>query len=264
MLKCLTGFILLTAGMAAQNAKPSYDCIQLKGIYNSKNLYVQNPKISDNKFCIVSLEVNKIIFNDSLDAAAIEIHLDRLKLKNGDSVDISIYHHSGCKPKVIPAHSDPRPVSHIADISLGADSVLKWMTVREEYKLPFIIEQFKWNKWVKVSEVDGRGSSDTNFYSMKIVPHTGENKLRVKQQVNANASQSSKTVTWKFDVQPVELVGAYFSTEIEFSAPTGYELFNQKGDFLKRGYGKKIETSKLPKGLYYINYDNTMGEMLKN
>ncbi len=57
-------------------------------------------------------------------------------------------------------------------------------------------------------------------------------------------------------------------TEILFMAndkpvETMYEIYDQYGNIVKKGYGSKIDVSNLPKGGYFLNYDNKMGEFIK-
>ena len=37
-------------------------------------------------------------------------------------------------------------------------------------------------------------------------------------------------------------------------------MYDQYGNIVKRGYANKIDVSTLKKDMYYINYDNKMGE----
>jgi hypothetical protein len=47
---------------------------------------------------------------------------------------------------------------------------------------------------------------------------------------------------------------------ITFSAPTLYEVYDQYGNIVKRGYANTLDVTSLKKDLYYLNYDNKMGE----
>jgi hypothetical protein len=58
-------------------------------------------------------------------------------------------------------------------------------------------------------------------------------------------------VTWS-PVKPKDV--------ITFSANTLYEIYDQYGNIVKRGYGNSIDVSTLKKDMYYLNYDNKTGE----
>ena len=47
---------------------------------------------------------------------------------------------------------------------------------------------------------------------------------------------------------------------ITFSGMTLYEVYDQYGNIVKRGYANSVDVSALKKDLYYLNYDNKMGE----
>ena len=49
---------------------------------------------------------------------------------------------------------------------------------------------------------------------------------------------------------------------LDFSDNTLYEIFDTYGNLVKKGYGQVINIENLSKGLYYVNYDNTSGEVV--
>jgi hypothetical protein len=73
--------------------------IVLKGFYQGKNIYFQNPE-NDAAFCIDSIYVNSKRFYFTSNAA-IEVKLDSLTLKYRDSLNIMVFHQDGCKPKIL-------------------------------------------------------------------------------------------------------------------------------------------------------------------
>ena len=42
-----------------------------------------------------------------------------------------------------------------------------------------------------------------------------------------------------------------------------YEIFDQFGNIVKRGYASTIDAANLTKGVYYLNYDNKMESFIK-
>ena len=48
--------------------------------------------------------------------------------------------------------------------------------------------------------------------------------------------------------------------EITFSANTMYEVYDQYGNIVKRGFASRIDITDLKKDLYYLNYDSKLGE----
>lgn len=224
-------------------------------------------------FCVTEIKVNGNITTDETNSSAFEIDLKPHKLKIGDKVEIQIFHKEGCKPKVLnPEVLKPKSTYEIIAMSADKDGTLKWSTKSETGKLTFYVEQYRWNKWVRVGEVEGNGTPVTNEYAFKIAPHSGKNQLRVRQTDYTNIPRLSKAVDFVSTVGESEFGPVKTSKEINFfvkgknaSSPleTMYEIYDQYGNIVKKGAGSKVDVSNLPKGSYFINYDNKMGEFIK-
>ena len=50
---------------------------------------------------------------------------------------------------------------------------------------------------------------------------------------------------------------------ITFSAPTMYEIYDQFGGIVFKGFGDSVKVSGIEKGKYYLNYDNQLGRFTK-
>jgi hypothetical protein len=244
--------------------------IVIEGNYQGKNLYVQNPFASGGVgFCITEVFVNGNLTTDETQSSAFEIDFKPHKLTIGDKVEIKIKHKEGCKPKVLnPEVLKPKSTYEVISMSVSPDGTLKWSTKAESGKLPFIIEQYRWNKWVKVGEVDGVGTASTNNYEFKVTPHSGKNQFRLKQTDYSGQPRLSKSVDFNSTTCDVTFAPVKVSKEINFTcaekpAETMYEIYDQYGNIVKRGYGSKIDCSNLPKSGYFLNYDNKMGEFVK-
>jgi hypothetical protein len=94
--------------------------------------------------------------------------------------------------------------------------------------------------------------------------HHGENKVRIYQGALRKERKYSASVTVVSNrPSPIELVTQRFREEIEFSGPTAYELFNEYGTLVKKGHGKKVDISRLDKGVYYLNYSSVAGREIQ-
>jgi hypothetical protein len=246
--------------------------IILEGNYQGKTLYVQNPFAAGGVgFCVTEVRVNGNITTDEITSSAFEIDLKSHKLNIGDKVEVKIFHKADCKPKVLnPEVLKPKSTFEVVNISADKDGTLKWSTKSETGKLAFVVEQFRWNKWVKVGEVQGNGTPNTNEYSFKVSPHSGKNQLRVRQTDYSSQPRLSKAVDFMSDVAEIEYGPVKASKEINFTAKgksqpaeTMYEIYDQYGNIVKKGFGSKVDVSNLPKGGYFINFDNKMGEFTK-
>lgn len=244
--------------------------IVLEGNYQGKNLYIQNPFAGSGVgFCVQQVTVNGNVTTDEIASSAFEIDFRNLQLKVGDKVEVKITHKDDCKPKVLnPEVLKPKSTFEIVSMSVGTDLTFKWSTKGETGKLAYTIEQFRWNKWVKVGEVEGHGTPDLNSYSFKVTPHSGKNQYRVKQVDYTGQPKLSKTIDYLSASSEITFSPAKVSKEISFfsgSTPveTMFEIYDQFGNIVKRGFASTIDAANLPKGAYYLNYDNKMGEFIK-
>lgn len=235
----------------------------MEGNYQGKNLFIQNPfSEAGVGFCVYEVTVNDQIATDEINSSAFEVDMANFGLKIGDKVSVKIKHKDGCTPLVLnPEVLRPKSTFDIVKQEIGTDGTYSWTTANETGELPFIVEQKRWNKWVKVGEVPGTGTPGEHSYSFKVTPHSGENTFRVKQVDLSKKARFSQSVTHtNASVAPITWSPAKPKDEILFSGNTLYEVYDQYGNIVKRGYANKIDVSSLKKDLYYLNYDNKMGE----
>ena len=230
--------------------------IVVEGIYQGKNLYVQNPFAGSGVgFCTTEVLVNDVKSTDEIQSSAFEIDFSNFKLKMGDKIKVTIKHKDDCKPKVL----NPevlKPTSTFEMVSFKAEeSVVKWTTKGESGPLPFVVEQFRWNKWVKAGEVDGKGIATENNYSVKVNNHSGINKFRISQ-TDYKGPKYSNTIQYRSSSPEVTFFPVKASKDITFSTETMYEIYDQYGNLVKKGVAKEVDISSLPKGPYYLNFDN--------
>jgi hypothetical protein len=239
--------------------------ITLEGNYQGKNLYVQNPFAGSGVgFCVSEVMVNGQVSTDEINSSAFEIDLSIFNFANGDKVEIKIRHKDDCKPKVLnPEVLKPKSTFEVVNMKVEKDGTLKWTTKNESGKLPFVIEQFRWNKWVKVGEVQGKGVEAASDYSLKVPEHSGENKFRVKQVDYSGNPRYSDAVKFRSTATEVSFGPIKVADEIMFSDETLYEIYDSFGNIVKKGTGKKVDVANLQKGIYYLNYDNKSDKFIK-
>lgn len=237
--------------------------LKLNGIYQGDNLYVMNPFSSSGVgFCIQEVRVNGKVSTDEIASSAFEIDLSQYNFKTGAPVEIIIKHKNGCQPKVLnPDVIQSKSTFRISKIEVGRDKILRWTTTNETGSLDFIIEQYRWNKWVRVGIVKGKGGNKTNVYSYKIAAHSGQNKFRVKQIDYSKKARYSKDAIFRAMLPLVTFKKS--GNTIIFSQATMYEIYNYYGNIVLKGSGDKIDISKLKSGDYFLNYDNKMDTFKK-
>mgnify|MGYP006095411261 FL=1 len=235
-----------------------------EGHYQGKNLYVQNPfSGSGVGFCVIAVYVNGDVTTDQVNSSAFEIDFSNLSLKVGSPVTVKIQHKLDCLPKVLnPEVLRPRSTFETISININEDEVLQWKTSGEQGKLTYIIEQYRWSKWVKAGEVDGSGDPGTHSYDFKISPHSGDNKYRVKQIDYTGKPRISPSTDFSSDIVAISIPNPRVKDKLEFTGETLYEIYDTYGNLVKKGFGQNIGVTNLKKGLYYINYDSKTGEVV--
>lgn len=241
--------------------------IVLEGNYQGKNLYVQNPFRSVGVgFCAYEVTVNGQVTTDEVNSSAFEIDFKNVPgLKVGDKVVVKIEHQDDCTPKVLnPEVLKPKSTFNIVSITLdGPSGTLKWSAKDESGKLPYTVEQFRWNKWIKIGEVDGIGTPESHDYEFKVTPNSGKNSFRVKQVDYTGQPRTSNKLDYNSDAPAVSFSPEKVKDQIFFTAPTMYEIYDEYGNIVKRGFGKDVDVSDLKKGIFYLNWDNSMGQFIK-
>lgn len=247
---------------AALSVPVSAGVIVLEGNYQGKNIFIQNPfSEAGVGFCVFEVTVNDQIATDEINSSAFEIDMNNFGLKLGDKVVVKVKHKDGCTPVVLnPEVLKPKSTYDIVKQAIAADGTYTWTTTNETGELPYIVEQKRWNKWVKVGEVMGVGKPGEHNYSFVVTPHSGENTFRVKQTDLSKRARYSESVTFASSASPITWSPPKPKEEIIFSGKTLFEIYDQYGNIVKRGYADRVEVATLKKDLYYLNYDNKMGE----
>ena len=237
----------------------------VEGKFLNKNLYVLNSYAASGVgFCAREVKVNGNITTDETNSNTFEIDLKALHLKYGERVVIEIDHSDGCVPKILNMDDlKPMPTFEVIAMNLNPSGLLKWTTTRESGSLPYIIEQFKWNKWIHVGEVDGVGTPDEHEYSFQVALHSGENKFRVKQKGINSSTRVSKDVTALSPIQKPTFSIARNYSKINFSSETAFEVYDAFGNVVKKGFGKEVKIDNLQKGEFYLCYDNSLSDFRK-
>lgn len=237
----------------------------LEGRYQQRNIFIINPVSDDGVgFCAYEVSVNGQISSDEVNSQAFEVDLSIYNLRLGDPVSVIIKHKDGCQPKVLnPGALESTPTFECTKINCNPSGLLTWETKGEMGKLPFIVQQFKWNKWVNVGQVEGIGSQSANSYRFQVSLTSGLNKFRVVQKSyegelrKSNAAEISSSVpavSYKYD-KKLKI--------ITFSAETSFELYNSYGQIVKKGFGNSLDVTTLAKGEYFLSYDNKTDKFLR-
>lgn len=265
-------FLLLSSVFTGVSAQQQ---MVLEGTYQGQNLYVQNPFASFGVgFCVVNVTVNGQQSTDEINSSAFEIDFASYQLTKGAGVEVKIEYKDDCSPRVLnPDVLIAASTFIIASMEVTPDGLFSFSTKNESGELPFVIEQKRWNKWVKVGQVNGKGLSSLNKYSLKLQPHSGNNTFRIKQvdfskkprysQEKRLIRSSTKEIfianenTQKINSQLI------FADEGGVQSETMYEVWSEHGMIVKKGYGKVVDLTSLDRGVYFVNYDSKQGKIRK-
>jgi hypothetical protein len=256
-------FILVTCTLAALASMAG--TIVLEGNYQGKNLYVQNPFAGSGVgFCTYEVTVNGDVTTDEINSSAFEVDFTNFQLQIGEKVVVAIKHKDDCRPKVLnPEVLKPKSTFEVTLMKVNKDGVLEWQTKSETGKLSFVVEQFRWNKWIKIGEVEGKGVDVVSDYSFQTTPHSGENQFRVKQVDYTGKPRYSKPARYRSMGVEITFGPVKVRDIITFSMATMFEIYDSYGNIVKKGYANTVDVSNLSKGIYYLNFDNQTDKFVK-
>lgn len=148
----------------------------------------------------------------------------------------------------------------IINAKVSKKNILKWETKGEKNILPFIVEQYRWNRWVFVCEVKGYGAGNENKYEINVIPHPGDNRFRISQKGNFGEIRYSDVVKFSSNVKPIKLDLSRVTNFIKFPKACLFEIVDLYGNMVLSGFSYKADLRKLDPGKYFINYDNVTKE----
>lgn len=236
--------------------------VVMNGIYQGQDLYVKNPFSSDGVgFCVYEVHVNGEVSADEVNSNAFAVDLSQWGLNPGDPVVITILSKDDCEPRVINPQSITPKATFVLEKGFNMEDKLHFSTSGEVGSLPFIIEQFKWNKWVEVAEVPGAGLPEIQEYRVQVPMHHGENIFRLKQ-IDSKGAHYSQKIICTSEIPVVKLKSQKVTDKVEFSGHTAFELYNEYGELVLESEGTYFNITSFPKGNYYLNYADQFGQLI--
>jgi hypothetical protein len=254
----LTLFGLLGFWMLSLGAE-----IVISGVYQGKNIYVQNPfSGSGNKdFCTTEVFVNNSKSSTNILSSAFEIDLSTHKLS--EPIQIKIIHKEDCKPKVL----NPQVLKATSSFNFNSITAtsehLTWATKGEKANGKMCVEHFINNTWVIVKEVKGKESPIMCNYEVPVNHNSGVNKFRVKYIEHDGQVFYSQVAEFNSTLPPVDFFPKRVTDKIYFTRETDYELLDAYGNQKMKGRGKEFDVKSEPAGVYYINADNKTFKIFK-
>ncbi len=244
--------------------------IVLEGTYHGKNLYVQNPFASSGVgYCTIEVQINGETTTDEINSSAYEIDFSYFQLAIGSKVEVKIKHKDDCKPKVVNGEVlSAMSTFEIDAMKVNKDGSLYVVTKNETGSLPYTVQQFRWNKWVDIGTIEGKGSPEKNEYDYQIPTiHSGENRFRLKQVDATGKPRYSFDTKFRSPIAEVQFSnpgdGKKAGDKIGFTDKTMYEIYNEYGVIVDKGIAKDVSVANLDKGTYWVNFDNKFASFKK-
>jgi hypothetical protein len=240
--------------------------IILEGGYKGHNLYfLLSP-------CGTGLNSFQITINDSIKDSlktrerALELNLSKYAFPLQSKIKVRITSSDSCQLKLL--NSDMGDISHPAkflSIAVSKDGkTLKWSALEDTSRFNYVIEQYRWNRWVKMGTVSSHGKNDTLSDTFPISEwiHSGDNKFRVKACTPFCFYSPVATLEGPIKSKSDHFNHRYTGTPLQLPRESHYELYDGYGNLIKKGFGKTVDLKGTGKGLYYLCYDNEITEVL--
>lgn len=262
-MKAFTFFLLflITVG----NVFSTTDNITLSGNYFGKNLIVINPLLGES-FSVQSVYVNNKLSSDEIASSVFEIDFAALGISIGAEVSVTIeFNAAGPKPTIY----NPEVLKSESNFSFTRAIIDKktnkitWAIAGSPGEEPFEVEQYRWDKWVRIGTVLPRDSFSINEYNCAFVAHSGKNLFRVKLIDSNGNTVYSPSIKYQSKTPEVMLANNKVSERIEMSDETMYQLYDEKGNLLLYGTASFVDVIGLEKGTYWLNFDNKTQEIIK-
>lgn len=146
---------------------------------------------------------------------------------------------------------------------VSRDGMVNWTMSHEMTTAPYIVEQYIFDRWVKIGEIKPMGGDGSNSYSYPAVFHSGENKFRIKQKGPDRTTKYSEEMVFTSKKSQVCYQVSKDNQRVEFTRETFYIVYNPYGEVIARGVSESIDISKYEKGQYCLIYDNQLGGFRK-
>jgi hypothetical protein len=236
--------------------------LTLTGVYQGKNLYIQNPFAGNQKdFCANEVFINDIKVLTNIESSAFEIDLSHLKVH--EPVTIKITHKDDCKPKILnPQVIRATSTFTFSSFHVDAEHII-WSTKGEKAGGKLVVEHFQYNSWAPVKEIAAKGGVIINNYDVKASHNSDLNKYRIKFTEPDGQVFYSQIVEFKSTLERVTFYPTRVTDKITLSRDADYQVLDAVGTEIKRGKGKEVDLSGKPSGVYYLNVDNQTNKVFK-
>ncbi len=239
------------------------DTLRVSGLYYGSNVFVYNNSKED-LFGLKKIIVNNDTITDELNYNGIEIDLESYQMEEESRVNILLIYAASLAPVVVnPDALMPSVRFRITKPKYLKDNVIQWKVNGIPGDDPVVVEQYRYNSWRVVAEIDPVDTVANNVYTLTVKPHSGNNQFRVRCHDINNEELISKELLFNPGFAKNGIQNIKYESEIVLNYKAEFELYNEEGTLVKSGEDRYIKTSDLPKGKYLLFVDNQIIEIKK-
>ena len=253
----------LLLGLLLLSARAYAGQIIISGVYQGKNLYVQNPLSPDKS----TLCANEVFVNDKKTISNIKLgsfEVDLSFLEIGDAVTVRITHKDGCAPKLLnPQVLRPSGGFQIEEVRVLLNSI-EWNVTTENKDFVYNLESLRNGNWIVLAQEKAKGSGSA-AYSVPMVHPAGENRYRIRaQDLSSHQMYYSRVVSFDpdkvpappplpaEDPEPVTFTPKTPKDLITLSADADFEITDSRKKVVAKGKGRRISVKTLKAGSYQL------------
>ncbi|MCF0207357.1 MAG: hypothetical protein HUK15_08010 [Bacteroidales bacterium] len=242
------------------------DQYEFAGVSDGSMVIIRNYAPNSDMSCVEKIYLNGSLLKIDLSRSFASIELSDYGIMNGDEFRLNVIYNGNCQPQV----ENSRRFMEMPKFDLlsskieeeGGRSTLI-LKIRQNFVMrPYYVEQFRNGKWVKVGAIMAQRRRGEVEYTLSFASLAGENTMRVYQVNDKGVRLEEKVFTVKSPkTEPVVVKSIKQKStisEIEFSGYTEYFVIDGvTGDVKMQGMAKKVDISSLPKGKYFLEYENS-------
>ena len=147
---------------------------------------------------------------------------------------------------------DNPDTSYFDSVTINNDGLISWSLKSTDSMNDFIIQEFRWNKWLKIGPVSNNALKN---YAFKADSTCGLYGIRIQSAGPEKLHSKSVPYPIKREIKSLCMLK---SNSFAFTSKTKFEIYNENGDRLLEGCSDFVnwDTLNLSSGIYYYNYAN--------
>jgi hypothetical protein len=237
--------------------------ILLAGVYQGKDLYINNPPSEGdiNLFCIRNIYLNDEIILSEPESSVCRISLAHMQI--GWPVHIRVEYRGRCMPVFV----NPQVIRDKKELGFGEididDSGIEWEMTGMDERTLFFIERRVNHQWNILHSFEEEKPAEHARYHARLTHENGLNEYRIKAITTGDMSFFSGIVRYESEGNVQSFYPRRVSGKITLMQEKNFEILDIRGNVLLRGRDTEISVEKLDPGIYYLVIDEKIEKFLK-